>query len=77
MSRTQSRWLVVGSLVAAGMASLILSVVSLSGFAAPPGGDSMTTQASGLAPTTLLLGTLALLGLEVAHALGRRATRAS
>jgi hypothetical protein len=69
-------------MVGAGVASIILSVVSLSGFADAAGGDSMASPMSGVALATLLLGTLllgtlVLLGLETAHVLGHRARLAT
>ncbi len=75
MNRKRSRWLVVGSMFAAGVAGIILSVFSLSGFARAVGGDSMATPLSGLSLATLLVGGLALLSLELTHVSSRGARR--
>lgn len=64
-------------MVAAGVASIILSVVSISGFANPAGGDSIAMPLSGLTLATLLVGALTLLGLEMAHAASRWARLAT
>lgn len=73
VNRKRRRELVVGSIVAAGVAAIILSVVSLTGFASPAGGDLMVTPISGLTLATLLVGMLTLLSLEMAHVSNRQA----
>lgn len=75
MNRKRSRGLVVGSIFAAGVAGITLSVFSLTGFASAVGGDSMAAPMSGLSLATLLVGGLALLSLELTHVSSRGSRR--
>lgn len=72
MNRARSYRLLVGSMVAAGLAGIILGAVSAAGFSGLVVGDSIASPASGLNRAILLVGGLMLLGLEMAHIASRR-----
>lgn len=74
MNRSRSRRFTGGAMVAAGVASIVLSNVSLSGLAGHADGDLMATPLNALTLVTLLVGVLTLLRLELAHIESRGAT---
>ena len=77
IDRTEDHWVVV-AVVATGLVSIILGVATLSGFQSSGSGDLVvsSTMGGGLNLAIMLVGTLALLSLELAHRSGRRARHA-
>jgi hypothetical protein len=73
MNRKQSRWLGTGAIFATGFASVILGIGTLSGLGSSTSGD-LAISSTMIRGSTLgiLLATLALVGLALAHVMRRR-----
>lgn len=78
MNRNGSHWLAISWIVATGLISIILGIVTMNGFQSSASGDLMisSTMWSGVSLAILLVGTLALLSLDLAHVMRRRPRRA-
>jgi hypothetical protein len=78
MNRTESHWLAIGSIVATGLVSVILGIVTLQGFRSSASGDLVIspTMVSWISLAMVLVGTLVLLRLELEHVTSRRTSDA-
>jgi hypothetical protein len=74
MNRIGSHLVVIGSLIAMGLVSMILGIVTLDGFESSASGDLLmsSTMWSGVSLAILMVGAAALLGLALAHVTSRR-----
>jgi hypothetical protein len=72
MDQARSRWFVVGSMVAAGVASILLGIIALSRFLSDASGHDVVSSAGGSTLIIVLLGTLCLFALERTDSTGRR-----
>ena len=63
-------------MVATAIASVLMGIGSISGFANPASGDSMATPMNGIALATLLVGMLTVLSLHMADLSSGRASQA-
>ena len=74
LDRTENHWLVIGSIAAAGLVSIILGVATLNGFQSSGSGDLVvsSTMGSGLDLAIVVVAMLALLSLELTHVGSRR-----
>jgi hypothetical protein len=71
----RGKWPAIGSIVALGMVSVLLSIGTLAGFQSSSAGDLIVTSTPGswMSVTILLTGTLALVSLELVRVkLGRQ-----
>ena len=77
MARKHSGRFLVGAVVT-GLATILLTLVALHGLPAPPSGDLVASTAIGtsMSLAVLLVGTLAILSLELVHLLSRRLVHA-
>ena len=74
MDRDRSTWLMIGMVLTA-VAAVVLTAISLAGFAAAPSGDLMVASTAGTTNMLLAIGAAAFLGLELRlHRPARRAT---
>ncbi len=74
MGRKRTPWL-VGLLLVTGVASIVLAIAALSGFAVPAEGDTIAGGGDPANALAVLAGTLFLLGIELARSSSRRAKR--
>jgi hypothetical protein len=74
MSRKESHWLAIGSLVATGLIGIVLGIVTMNGFQSSVSGDLVisSTMGGGIGLATVLVATVALLRLEFAPMTRRR-----
>lgn len=73
MKRTKGRWFASLPIVATALAAAFLGILTLSGFASPASGDLAVSSPTIQGMTWgILLVTLLLVGLALAHVTGRR-----
>ncbi len=74
MGRKRTPWL-VGLLLVTGVASIVLGIAALSGFAAPAAGDMAAGGGNSANALAVMVGSLFLLGIELARTGSRRPKR--
>lgn len=62
MNLKRRHWLLLGAMVATSLASIILGVISLSGFPGPGDGDSLASARGALVLSILVIGAVAVVG---------------
>jgi hypothetical protein len=73
MNRKQDRRLVAGSMVAAGIAAIIVGIGWIGGYSSPAAGDTVAAPIGGLALAGSLAVALTLLSIDRAFSSSRRA----
>ena len=79
MERKQIGRFLIGAVVATGLGTILLTLVALRGFESPASGDLVVSTALGTSVclAILLVGSFAILSLELAHLMRRRLTPGS
>lgn len=75
MNLDKSHWIALGLLVATGLTSLALAVVTLSGFETASGGDLAVASTGPANLTLILMGAMAMLAAEILRIRSRHPSR--